>query len=344
MNSAIHTLLTSTSRRLLLVTLFMTLPTLLHAQSQLSDDTQTSSATKSVDKNFGGLATLNVSPTSNAYVKFKLTPSLATGTSRAEIAKATIKLFISGITTPGKIDVYQVAGPWEESALTFNASPLSGNLIATTSQIDVDKKNEFLVIDVTQLVKDWLGDDGQGSNGAPNYGLVLVPHPVDSDTPAPANITFDSKENAQTSHEPELNIALTKPAGGLTNISHDGTLEGDGTSANPLKIPNQAINTAQLADFSVTGIKLEDLIVTSQKLASDSVTNEKLAEGSISSQKIATGQVLKSVNGLTDNLTLQAGSNITIVPSGNTLTISGSGGGLPTVSHNATLAGDGTVS
>lgn len=332
MNSAVHTLLTAISRWLLLVILIVTTPTLLNAQSALTDDTQTNATTRNADKNFGSSPTLTVSSSANSYLKFKLSSTVASGTTRADIAKATIKLYIGNIATPGKIDVYQVAGPWEEAALTFNNSPVVGTLLATTPLIDLDKKNEYVVIDVTQAVKDWLGDDGQGTNGAPNYGLLLVPHPIDADTPALANITFDSKENVQTSHEPELNIALTKTTG-LANVSHDGTLSGDGTSASPLRIPNQAVNTAQLADSSVTGMKLENL----------SVTNDKLADGSISSQKIAAGQVLKSVNGLTDNVTLQAGANITIVPSGNTLTIDGVGGGLPTVSHNATLAGNGTA-
>jgi len=42
---------------------------------------------------------------------------------------------------------------------------------------------------------------------------------------------------------------------------------------------------------------------------------------------IANGQVVRSVNGLHDNLTLAAGSNVTITPNGSTLTIASSGGG-----------------
>ena len=60
---------------------------------------------------------------------------------------------------------------------------------------------------------------------------------------------------------------------------------------------------------------------------------------------IANGQVVRSLNGLHDNVTLAAGSNVTITPSGNTLTLAASGGvsgGLSSVSHDATLAGDGT--
>lgn len=321
MLTAFHILLNYTARWLLLVVTVMTLPTLLYAQSPLSDDAQTSNTTKSADKNFGSTATLTVSPSSNAYLKFRLNSTLPEGTTRANIAKATIKLYIGGISSPGKIDVYQVAEPWEEAALTFNTAPISGNVIATSRQIELEMKNEFLVIDVTSAVQDWL-DDGQGTNGAPNYGLVLVPHPVGTDTPALANITFDSKENTQTSHEPQLLIAFARPTA-LQTVSHDASLSGDGTSANPLAVNAGSIGTTQLASNSVTG--------------------DKVASGTLTAQNIAMGEVVKSVNGVTDNVTLRAGANVTIQPSGSTLTISASGGGLPAVSHNATLTGDGTV-
>ncbi len=66
-------------------------------------------------------------------------------------------------------------------------------------------------------------------------------------------------------------------AGGITSVTHDGSLAGAGTGASPLAIAN--------------------------------------------------GQVVRSVNGVHDNLTLAAGSNVTITPSGSTLTIASSGGG-----------------
>jgi hypothetical protein len=60
---------------------------------------------------------------------------------------------------------------------------------------------------------------------------------------------------------------------------------------------------------------------------------------------IAAGQVVRSVNGLHDAVTLAAGSNVTLTPSGSTITIAATGsgtGGLAAVSHDATLAGNGT--
>jgi hypothetical protein len=82
----------------------------------------------------------------------------------------------------------------------------------------------------------------------------------------------------------------------LTSIAHDATLTGAGTAASPLGVANGGIGTAQLADLAVT------------------------------LDKIAVGQVVTSLNNLKESVTLAAGPNITITPSGNTLTIAGTGG------------------
>lgn len=63
-------------------------------------------------------------------------------------------------------------------------------------------------------------------------------------------------------------------------------------------------------------------------------------DGTITAEKIADGEVIKSINGIKDSVTLVAGSNINITPSGNNITISssgGTGGGDIT----AVIAGDG---
>jgi hypothetical protein len=97
----------------------------------------------------------------------------------------------------------------------------------------------------------------------------------------------------------------------LSSVAHDSTLSGDGTSATPLGVANNGVGTAQLATNSVTG------------------------------PKIAPGQLVRSFNGLTDNVVLAAGSNISINLTGNTLTIA-SMLGLTSVAHDTTLTGEGT--
>ncbi|HPC84379.1 MAG TPA: hypothetical protein P5234_13680, partial [Thermoanaerobaculaceae bacterium] len=95
-------------------------------------------------------------------------------------------------------------------------------------------------------------------------------------------------------------------SGGLASVEHDGTLTGDGTSSAPLA----------------------------------------LADHSVSSGKLANQTAVRSLNGLRDAVTLQAGSNVSIVPSGQTLTISatpgGGGGDITAVLAGRGLTGGGT--
>ena len=181
------------------------------AQSALTDDADISLS--SGNTNHGANSNLNVSATENVYLKFKLAATLPPGTSGSKIGRATLKLYIAKVNTAGKLDVYVVSGAWDESTITANTIPALGSLITTTAQIGYDKQGKFFVIDITSLVQQWLGDDGQGTNGIANNGLAIIAHVADATTPTVANITFDSKENSQTSHESQLNIQVLGTSG-----------------------------------------------------------------------------------------------------------------------------------
>ena len=66
-------------------------------------------------------------------------------------------------------------------------------------------------------------------------------------------------------------------------------------------------------------------------MQSGSIANAGVANGTLTASKIASGQVVKSVNGLSDAVTLSAGPNVTFTPSGNNIQISANSGagGLP---------------
>src|SRR5712692_3067349 len=69
--------------------------------------------------------------------------------------------------------------------------------------------------------------------------------------------------------------------------------------------------------------------VGSNELATGAVTSGKLAANSVTAGAVAPGQLVKNVNGLTDSVTIAAGSNVTITPSAQTLTIASTGTGVP---------------
>ena len=58
------------------------------------------------------------------------------------------------------------------------------------------------------------------------------------------------------------------------------------------------------------------------------IPTANIADTAVTAPKIASGQVVKSLNTLKDNVTLAQGTNITITPAGNTLTIASASGGV----------------
>lgn len=204
----------STAVKLLAVAVAMMLLTqCISAQSALTADAFTDNSTKTITSNFGNNPNLTVSSAGNVYVKFKVSSTLPSGTPGSDVARATLKLYVGNIVTPGRLDIYKVNSSWDEDTITFANAPPLGNLLTTTQLIGADMKSKFLVVDVTSAVREWLGDDGLGTNGVPNNGLALVAHTMDDTNPTLAQITFDSKENSQTSHEPVLNIHMNKSVG-----------------------------------------------------------------------------------------------------------------------------------
>jgi hypothetical protein len=61
--------------------------------------------------------------------------------------------------------------------------------------------------------------------------------------------------------------------------------------------------------------------VSTSMLADGAVANAKIADGAITAGKIGAHQVVKSLNGVSDAVVLAGGSNVTVTPAGNTLTI-----------------------
>lgn len=56
------------------------------------------------------------------------------------------------------------------------------------------------------------------------------------------------------------------------------------------------------------------------------VTGAGMQDGTLTAAKFASGQIVKSLNGLSDNITLSAGSNVTLTTNGSSLQLSSSGG------------------
>jgi len=172
-------------------TVLLALPSI--AQFTPSDDAAVNSA--SPNTNYGAAATLGVeSPSQVSYIRFDLTavPPTYTG---AQVAKATLKLFVNSVTTAGNFNIDVVAGSWSEKTITYDLQPAIGTTIATAVPLTTANKSSYIEVDITSAVQSWL-------NGTePNDGIVLVAN-------SPLIASFMTKENTGMSHPAELDIVF----------------------------------------------------------------------------------------------------------------------------------------
>ncbi len=204
----------------LLVTAILSLPAL--GQITPSDDAYT--LTSSPTKNFGTANTLEVeSSGATTFIRFDLSgiPSSVTG---SMVAKGTLKIFVGTVTTPGSFNIDLVTSSWAEKTITANSEPTLGSAIASAIPVTTADKDQYILVDVTAAVVDWL-------NGTVNDGLAIVPDGT-------VSFALNSKETTTTSHPAELDIVLTGPqgpqgpAGPISGVTAGTGLTGGGTKGN----------------------------------------------------------------------------------------------------------------
>ena len=143
---------------------------------------------------FGANPHVRVGPKQKAFLKFSL-DQLPAGISSDNIGKATVKLWVNGVTVPGAFEVHTVNTAWGEHTLAAGTTPTTN--AAPIDPITITVKRSFIAFDATDVVKDWI------DNPSINHGLALV-----SATQGGATVSFDSKENSATSHEASLSIQM----------------------------------------------------------------------------------------------------------------------------------------
>jgi hypothetical protein len=144
--------------------------------------------------NFGSAATVNVGGpnAAEALVQFDLT-TLPAGTTSANVAKATLTLFVSKVGAPGAVNISVANGPWTEAGVNGSSSTVPAAAVA--SGVPVAQANAYLYVDATAAVQAWL-------SGTTNSGFIITA------ATGAVNVAFDSKESATTSHPASLYITL----------------------------------------------------------------------------------------------------------------------------------------
>jgi hypothetical protein len=117
------------------------------------------------------------------------------------------------------------------------------------------------------------------------------------------------------------NITIT-PSGNNLTISAAGGGGGTVTQVNTgAGLTGGPITTTGTISVANDGI-------TTAMLQNNSVTSSKIVDGTITATDIGSSHVVKSLNSIKDNVNLVAGTNITITPSGQNITIASTSGGM----------------
>ena len=172
------------------------------------------------------------------------------------------------------------------------------------------------------------GLTGGGTSGTVSVGIS--PGGVNTTELAANAVTTVKLADGSVTNVKIADVAGSKITGSITTATILGT-NVTGPVANATN-SSTAVNFSGPLAGDVTGTQ------NATVLANNAVTTAKISDSAVTAAKIAAGQVVKSINGLTDNVTLTAGSNISITPSGNTLTIASTGGGGNSILNQSATA------
>lgn len=140
-----------------------------------------------------------------AFLKFSIA-TLPPGTPSNDVVQARLRLWVNNnATLLGAITLTPVTSTWDELALKDTSTGTMTFGLPKVADVPINHSGSFVSIDVTDWVKAWM--DGT----LPNEGFVIEA----SAATTYLNLAFDSKESTLTSHEPRLEISLSKigPAG-----------------------------------------------------------------------------------------------------------------------------------
>ncbi len=182
------------------------------SQSTLLADTYVTTARPST--NYGALSNLYVNGAGTALLRFDLL-AVPAGTTSAQVGRATLRVYVNRVNVPGALTVQPVMGAWNEGAVTQQTLPPLGNAVDVEAATD---EGQFVVFDVTALVKGWI------DTPATNFGFAL--------TATTTDVVLDSKENDATAHPATLDIVLAAGAGGVGPAGPQGP-KGDTGATGP---------------------------------------------------------------------------------------------------------------
>ena len=218
------------------------------------------------------------------FLKFSL-ETLPPGTSANDITQAWLRFWVnSNSTIAGSITLSPVTTAWDENALKDNSTGAFTFGVPKLSELPVTSVGNFVSVDVTVLVKAWL--DGtlinEGIEIRPGANTTIL------------NLAFDSKESDLTSHEPRLEISLSK-IGPLGPIGPMGP-QGVAGPAGPAGPPGPAGPTGPIGAAGPTGPQGIDGADGTNWFSSTGVPPENLGASSDFYIDLSNGDIWQKTN------------------------------------------------
>ena len=176
---------------------WLAFPALSMAQAPPSADSMTVSWHPT--QNFGASTILAVQGGVSSLIQFNLSGIPA----NASVQKASLRLYVDAVQTPGAFDVFPVTAGWAENQVNFQNAPGLGSSATGGKPVSVTRasQNNFVLVDITALAQEWINGE------TPNNGVALA---LSGTT---GSFSFDSKESLLTSHEPELELVMNTTPG-----------------------------------------------------------------------------------------------------------------------------------
>jgi len=180
------------------------------AEGVLTDDTNFSAGQflKTTAATKGAMA---VKGSTIGLVQFDVS-NLPAGTAALNIQQATLHLFVNKAASSGSFGVRRVLDGWDE-ANSISAAPPTFVVGAEPQAISAPLADEYVVIDLTELVRAWV------SGSVPNHGVALVAN-------AGSKLKFNSKESSD-GKPPRLEIELKQNVVRMFSKSGAGSPPGE---------------------------------------------------------------------------------------------------------------------
>ena len=203
-----------------------------------------------------------------AFIKSITTAGVAT-VQLADSSQATVTLALSGGLTEAEVQALVGA--------MFSSNTETGVTVTYRSS------DQTIDVVVTALSFDST-IDGDGSTGDP-YGIAdgsVTAAKMDSGSAADGQVaTADG--SGGTAYE-------TLPTGGggmgLSSVESNSTLDGDGTTGDPLGIADDGVDTDQLADDAVTQAKLANNSVHAGQIGANAVDSSEIAANAVGTSEL----------------------------------------------------------